>query len=249
MLDVVRDGAVLRLTLNRPEVKNALNADLIAALTTEFRTEDPAIRIVVLRGAGGAFCAGADLSMMRAAAGNSFDENVADALRLADLFEAIATYPALVVAAVEGPCFGGGGGLMAGADLALVSEDVKISFSEVRLGLIPATISPYVISKVGSGHARALFMTADTFGADRALQIGLGHIKVPVGAMDAEIESRIKAQLAIAPGAARNAKLLTMEPILGKQASAERLADARASEEAREGLAAFFEKRKPGYAI
>jgi len=249
MLNVVRDGAVLRLTLNRPEVKNALNSELIAALTAEFRRVDSEVRIVILRGAEGTFCAGADLAMMRAASGNTYDENVADAMRLADLFEAIENYPALVVAAVEGPCFGGGGGLMAAADLALVSEDVKISFSEVRLGLIPATISPYVIRKIGSGHARALFMTGDSFGADRALQIGLAHVKVPIGAMDGEIESRVKAQLTVAPGAARNAKRLSMDPPLGKQASAERLADARASEEAREGLGAFFEKRKPGYSI
>lgn len=250
MLTVVRDRAVLRLTLNRPEVKNALDDALISALISELSFADPSIRTVVIRGAGGTFCAGADLNMMRAAGQKSLEQNEQEALDgPATLFRLIAEYPALVIAAVEGACFGGGGGIVAAADLAIAAEDAKFSFSEVKLGLVPATISPYVIEKIGAGHARQLFMTGELFDAARAERIGLVHQVTDLESFDDAVEQRILAQLKVGPEAAKQCKLLARGPRLNPAESARLLAEVRGSEEAAEGLTAFFEKRKPRYAI
>jgi enoyl-CoA hydratase/carnithine racemase len=250
MLTVIRDNAVLRLTLNRPEVKNALDDRLIAALIGELSRPDDAIRVVVIRGSGGAFCAGADLNMMRAAGHKSMAENERDALEgPATLFRLIADYPALVISAIEGPCFGGGGGIVAASDLAIASESAKFSFSEVKLGLVPATISPYVLEKIGPGHARQLFMTGEIFDVSRAERIGLVHQVTTAAEIDAVIEKRIAAQLAVAPAAAVLCKTLARGTRLDLAESARLLAEVRGSAEAAEGLAAFLEKRKPEYAV
>lgn len=253
MLNVERDGAVLRLTLNRPEVKNALNTELIAALSHELAIEDPAVRVVVIRGSDGSFCAGGDLKMMRDQGSKSNEENEADALLLATLFERIASYPALVISVVEGPCFGGGCGIVAASDLVLSMPDAKFCFSEVKLGLVPATISPYVFPKIGPGQARTLFMTADVFDGVRAEQIGLVHeIMQPStsgNGIEDLINKRIAAQLKVGPEAVRICKKLTQAAPLSKADSAKLLAEVRSSNEAKEGLTAFLEKRKPGYAV
>ena len=250
MLVVVRDGAVLRLTLNRPEVKNALDDALIGALIAELSIVDPQVRVVVIRGAGGTFCAGADLNMMREAGRKSQAENEQEALDgPATLFRLIAAYPALVIAAVEGGCFGGGGGIVAAADLAIAVDNAKFSFSEVKLGLVPATISPYVIEKIGVGHARQLFMTGELFDATRAERIGLVHSMTAADRLEEAVEQRVAAQLKVGPQAAVRCKALARGPRLNPAESARLLAEVRASAEAAEGLSAFLEKRAPGYGI
>jgi len=244
MLTVERDGAVLNLTLNRPEVRNAFNAELIKALTEAFGNLQSGDRVVVIRGAGEAFCAGGDLHWMREAAEYTFDQNAADARRLYDLFEAIATCPALVVSHVHGACFGGGCGIVAASDVVVADAATKFAFSEVRLGLVPATISPFVLPKIGAGHARALFATGAIFDAERALRIGLVH---EIG--DAEsIAKIVKNQLAVGPLAAASSKRLAMHPPLDRAAAADLLAETRAGDEAREGIGAFLEKRKASFA-
>ena len=176
-LEVVRDGAVATVTLNRPDRRNALDPGLLEALTDSFGdlAVDPVVRIVVLRGAGPAFCAGADLDWMAATRQLSREENVADAERMAAAFEAVDACPKAVVAGVHGAAFGGGAGLVACADVAIAAEGTTFAFSEVRLGLVPATISPYVLRTVGPGATRALFTTGRRFDADEALRLGLVH--------------------------------------------------------------------------
>ena len=244
MLIAEREGAILNLTLNRPEVRNAFNAELIAALTASFSDITTSDRVVVIRGNGEAFCAGGDLNWMREAADQSFDENAADARQLYDLFEAIATCPALVVAQVHGACFGGGCGIVAASDVVVADAGTKFAFSEVRLGLVPATISPFVLPKIGAGHARALFATGAIFDAERAQRIGLVH-EIGGGDLVAKI---VKNQLAVGPLAAASSKRLAMNAPLNRAAAADLLAETRAGDEAREGIGAFLEKRKATFA-
>ena len=235
---------VLFLTLNRPEVRNAFNDELISALTEVFTHLPPGTRAVVLTGEGAAFCAGGDLAWMRRAAAYTKQENFDDAMRLAMLFGIIQTCDAVVIARVNGAAFGGGCGLVAAADLAVASADAKFAFSEVKLGLIPATIAPFVLKKVGPGHARALFTTGEVFGADRAFEIGLVHQVVPHTDLDAAVDTKISAVLAAGPNATVAARDLTLDELPGPDETARRLAAARASEEGKEGVAAFLEKRK-----
>ncbi len=251
MLRVERQGAVLRLTLNRPEVRNAFNDELIAALSETFAEivagSASGIRAAVLSGEGKAFCAGGDLEWMRQAADYTPEQNFEDALRLARLFEAIATCPAVVIARVHGAAFGGGCGLVACSDVALCDPDCKFAFSEVRLGLLPATISPFVIPKIGAGHARALFSTGEAFGAERALRIGLVHEVVPLEGLDGAVEEKVAAVLAAGPAASAKAKRIAQSGAMSLEQAAKVLADARSSEEGKEGVAAFLEKRKPNW--
>ncbi|KXK14047.1 MAG: Enoyl-CoA hydratase/carnithine racemase, partial [Armatimonadetes bacterium OLB18] len=163
MLKVESDGPVLRLTLARPEVRNAFNDELIALLTEAFTLMARGSRVVVLQGEGKVFSAGGDLEWMRRAANYTEDQNFEDALSLARLFESIARCPAVVIARVHGAAFGGGAGLVASSDIAICEPATKFAFSEVKLGLLPGTISTYVIPKIGAGHARALFATGETF--------------------------------------------------------------------------------------
>ncbi len=247
MLRVESDGPVLRVTLNRPEVRNAFNDALIAALTEAFATVPSGTRVVVLSGEGKAFCAGGDLEWMRRAAAYTEEQNYQDALKLSGLFRAVAECRAAVVAQIHGAAFGGGAGLVAASDIAVAHEDTQFAFSEVRLGLIPGTISPYVIPKIGAGHARSLFTTGESFGALRALQIGLIHACGPDVA--ALTEEKVKWLLSVGPNAVYEAKRIVLEYPLPAEECARRLAAARASEEGKEGVAAFLERRKAVFSI
>jgi len=249
MLIVNGDGPVLRLTLDRPEVRNAFNDELIAALTQSFEDLASQVRAVVLDGSGPAFCAGGDLQWMQKASSYTEEQNYADALKLAKLFEAMATSHAVIIARVHGPAFGGGCGLVAASDIAIASSEAVFAFSEVRLGLIPATISPFVLRKIGHGHARALFTTGEAFDAERALRIGLVHELTTADSLDHAVERKLKAILAAGPKAVASSKELAMSDPLSLEAAARLLAKARSSEEGKEGVSAFLERRPASFKV
>jgi len=249
MLEVKTDGPVQYVALNRPEVRNAFNDELIAALTDTFHQVPVDVRAVVLSGNGKGFCAGGDLEWMRKAAAYSEEENYQDALKLANLFQAIAECPAVTITKVHGAAFGGGCGLVAASDICVAADDALFAFSEVRLGLIPGTISSYVVPKIGQGHARALFATGEAFGAEKALRIGLIHEAGPLDHLDALVEAKLKAVLAAAPKAIAEAKRLVLDFPLPPQECARRLAKARAEEEGKEGVGAFLDRRKAAFYI
>ena len=247
MLRKEQIGSVLYLTLDRPDVRNAINDELIAALLKEFKQLPEYIRAVVIQGEGKAFCAGGDLEWMRRASGYTIDQNAADAEVLADLFEAIATCAAFVIALVQGAAFGGGCGLVAAADFAIAQEGTKFSFSEVKLGLVPATISRYVIPKIGAGHARALFGSGWIFESDHALRIGLVHRVVQPEDRETALKEILTHVLASGPKAVTTSKRLALEEPIGNRESAMLLATQRAGDEAKEGVAAFLEKRPAAF--
>lgn len=247
MLRSERTSSVLRLTLDRPEVRNAFNDELIAKLSDSFSELSEEIRVVVLAGEGKSFCAGGDLEWMKRAAAYTEEQNFEDAMRLAKLFQNIVASRAVVIARVQGAAFGGGCGLVACADVAICDTECKFSFSEVRLGLLPATISPFVIPKIGHGQARALFSTGEAFGADRALRIGLVHDVVSMDGLDKAIDERVKQILTVGPKAAAQAKRIAQEGFASFEDAAWALAKARSSEEGKEGVAAFLEKRKASF--
>jgi methylglutaconyl-CoA hydratase len=243
-LRVGRDGPLLRVTLARPERRNAFDAALIAELTAAFADVGDA-RTVVLTGDGPSFSAGADVDWMRASAELSHDENVADALRLRAMLEAIDGCPAPVVAAVQGHALGGGAGLVACCDIVLAHADAQFAFSEVKLGIVPAVISPFALAKIGSSAARRYFVTGERFGAETALRMGLVHEVVDdlTPALD-----RVLGELSTAgPAAARTAKELARTPLTALE-TAERIAAHRAGAEGQEGLRAFLEKRPAHFA-
>ena len=242
-LRIERDGLVLRVTLARPERRNAFDAALIAELTDAFADVGD-VRAVVLAGDGEAFCAGADVEWQRSAIDLSYDENVEDALRLYRMCEAIDRCPAPVVARVQGYALGGGSGLVACTDVAIADAEAVFGFTEVRLGIIPAVISPFVLSKVGA-HARRYFLTGERFGAEVALRIGLVS-EVAESDLDDRVEAAVAALLAGGPQAVRAAKELVRERPGGDEAA--RIASARrTSAEGQDGLRAFLEKRKPAW--
>jgi methylglutaconyl-CoA hydratase len=243
-LRVERDGDVLRVTLARPEQRNAFDAALIAELAEAFVDVGRA-RAVVLAGDGPSFCAGADVEWMRSSFELSYDENVADALALRRMLEAIDGCPAPVVARVHGHALGGGIGLVACADIAVAAEDAVFGFSEVKLGIVPAVISPFALAKIGPSAARRYFVTGERFDAATALRIGLVH---EVAAdLDGALE-RVLAELRTAgPRAARAAKRLVLDAPLDGQETARRIAERRTSDEGQEGLRAFLERRKPSW--
>jgi methylglutaconyl-CoA hydratase len=240
-LRVERDGAVLRVTLARPERRNAFDAGLIAELSEAFSDVGDA-RAVVLAGDGESFCAGADVEWQRSSIDLSYEENVEDAMRLYRMCEAIDGCPAPVVARVHGYALGGGSGLVACADVAVAAEDATFGFTEVRLGIIPAVISPFVFAKIGPGAARRWFLTGERFGAEIALRIGLVH--EVAASPDEAVEAIVEATLAGGPEAVRAAKRLAREPPTGRE-SAEIAAARRTSEEGQAGLRAFLDKQKP----
>ncbi|HWH23520.1 MAG TPA: enoyl-CoA hydratase-related protein [Candidatus Limnocylindria bacterium] len=260
MLRVGRDGpggVVARVTLNRPAVHNAFNAELIGDLRGLFRgfaNEGPGeLRAVVLDGAGPSFCAGADVSWMRASLGLSQDQNEQDAMVMAEMFDAVDRCPAPVIARVHGAALGGGMGLCAVSDLVIAEAGAKFGFTETRLGILPAVISPFVISKIGESHARALFPGGRRFDATRALRIGLVHEVVEgVDALDAAVETAVADVLAAGPTAARAAKAIVRE-VRGlphestRWHTARKIATQRTSAEGQEGLKSFLEKREPGW--
>ena len=248
-------GVVVRVTLARPSTRNALDADTIEALHAAFRDLAAAapgrLRAVVLAGDGPAFCAGADRAWMRAALALSLEENEADASRLAAMLAAIDACPVPVVARVQGAALGGGAGLCAVADVVVAEATTRFGFPEVRLGLVPATIAPYVVRRIGEGAARALFVTGERIDAHEARRIGLVH-RVAEGeaALDGAVDEVLAAILAGGPEAVRAAKSLVREvagrPVEDPGLAAETaglLAERRASAEAREGLAAVDERR------
>jgi methylglutaconyl-CoA hydratase len=240
-LRVERDGPVLRVTLARPERRNAFDAALIAELTEAFGEVDDA-RAVVLSGEGESFCAGADVEWQRSSIDLSYDENVGDALRLYRMCETIDACPAPVVARVHGYALGGGSGLVACADIAVAAEDATFGFTEVRLGIVPAVISPFVLARIGPGAARRWFLTGERFGADVALRIGLVHDAAADS--EAATERVVEALLAGGPEAVRAAKRLVRERPTGR-ATATIAAERRTSDEGQAGLRAFLDKGTP----
>ncbi|MCR5880720.1 enoyl-CoA hydratase-related protein [Phenylobacterium sp. J367] len=255
-IDATVEGAAT-VTLNRPERKNAFDSDLISAMEEAFRTLAGAegVRVVFVRGAGGMFSAGADLEWMRAAAGRSESDNRADAMDLAVMLKQLWDMPALTVALVEGGAFGGGAGVAAACDLAIATKDAKFSFSEARLGLIPATISPYVIQAIGPRTARGLFATARVFDAAHAEKIGLiSEVVADAAALDAARDRIAREIMACGPEAVAASKRLVSE-VHGRpidhglmEHTAHRIAAARVGKEGQEGVRAFLERRKPGWA-
>ncbi len=247
MLRVESHGPVLKLTIDRPEVRNAINSELIADLTHAVSNLPDGTRVAILSGEGEAFCAGGDLQWMRAAANYTQEQNYADALRLAQLFQAIVESPVPIIARVNGATFGGGCGLVAACDVAIAAPHALFAFSEVKLGLVPATISPFVIAKIGHGHARALFTTGEVFDADRAYAIGLVHDVT--ADLDTAVNQTVKVILAAGPHAVAKSKWLAQQPLLGLEDSAALLASVRSTDEAKEGIDAFLNKRKASYVV
>jgi methylglutaconyl-CoA hydratase len=240
-LRVERDGHVLRVTIARPEHRNAFDAALIAELHAAFADIGDA-RAVVLAGDGPSFCAGADVEWQRAAVDLSLEENAEDALRLHRMLEAVDACPAPVVARVQGFALGGGSGLVACADIAVAASDATFGFTEAKLGIIPAVISPFVVAKIGQSHARRLFLTAERFDAETALRIGLVH--EVTDDLDGAVD-RILGELSTSgPEATRAAKRLVSEgPATGEEL-AQLAARLRAGDEGQEGLRAFLDKRR-----
>jgi methylglutaconyl-CoA hydratase len=243
-LRIERDGEVLRVTLARAEARNAFDAELIAELAAAFVDVGKA-RAVVLAGDGASFCAGADVEWMRASIDLGHDENVADATALQRMLEAIDTCPAPVVAVVQGHALGGGVGLVACSDIAIAHPKAVFAFSEVKLGIIPAVISPFALRRIGESAARRLFVTGERFDAETALRIGLVH--EVADDLDAAL-ARVLGELHTAgPRAARHAKRLVLERPDGAD-TARRIAERRTSAEGQEGLQAFLDGRVPGRA-
>lgn len=245
---------VATVTLNRPKVHNAFNDEMIVELSEAFGQldQDTEVRAVLLKGAGKSFSAGADLNWMKKAASYSREENISDAKRFHNLLEAIESCSKPVIALAQGVVLGGGCGLVAAADLAYAYEDVQFGFSEVRLGLVPAVIAPFVIRKIGAGFAREFFLTGERFGARVAYTIGLIHGCGGSKEIDAVIEGRVQQILKGAPGAIASAKKLIREVINTSweavgDCTAQRIAERRASEEGKEGMTAFLEKRKASW--
>src|SRR5579871_2821948 len=207
-LRLERRGIAAYVTLNRPEVHNAFNARLIAELQAVFErlSNDDDVRAVVLQGEGPSFCAGADLNWMRASLDFGHDENVADALRMADMFRAIDSCRHPVIGRLHGAALGGGSGLTAVCDIAIAAEGTRFGFTEARLGISPAVISPFVLRKIGETHARALFVTAERFDTTRALAIGLIHEVVETSQLDAAVGLKVEGVVSAGPGAVRVAK-------------------------------------------
>lgn len=249
-----QDGAILTLALNRPETHNAFNPSMIAELTRQFLTisVEDGTRVVVLTGNGRSFCAGADLASMRAAADYTFEQNVADGHAIFDLMMAADRCPLPVIGRVNGAAIGGGVGLVSCCDIVIAAEEAVFGFSEARLGIVPAVISPFVVSKIGPTNARELFLTGERFDARRAQSIGLVHHVVPLEALDEAVAERAGQLLQAAPGAQGVVKeLMRVVPFQPKEAlrdyTAELIASRRASDEGREGMSAFLDKRRPSW--
>ncbi|UEM01487.1 enoyl-CoA hydratase/isomerase family protein [Skermanella rosea] len=255
ILTDIRDDGIATVTMNRAEVHNAFNDQVIAEMTATLRRlgEDDRVRAVVLRAAGKSFSAGADLGWMQRMAGYGPDENLRDAEGLAELMRTLNFLPRPTVAVVQGAAFGGGVGLVACCDIAIAAEGASFSLSEVKLGLIPAVISPYVVAAIGERASRRYFLTAERFAADEALRIGLVHQVVPADKLDETLDSVLARLADGGPAAQKAAKDLIFavahRPVNAAviRDTAERIATIRASSEGREGLAAFLEKRKPAW--
>lgn len=249
MLRVETDGPVGRLTIDRPDVRNSFNDELIHALTEAFMKMPAHVRVVVLGGEGKAFSAGGDLNWMRKAANYTAQENYEDAFKLTRLFHAMTECPAPIIARIQGAAFGGGCGLVAASDIGVATRNAMFAFSEVKLGLVPATISTFVLPKIGHGHARALFTTGMPFDAERALRIGLVHDVVEEAQLDEKVEEYVGHILKSGPHAVSTSKKLAIHGPYNDNEAAKLLAQARSSEEGHEGVAAFLDKRPASYVV
>lgn len=253
-LSLETNGPVATLTLNRPALHNAFDDALIASLTDTYArlSADPAVRVVVLAGAGASFCAGADLAWMGRMAAYTHEENLADARALQQMLASIANCPKVTVARVQGAALGGGAGLVAACDIAAASEDAQFGFTEARLGLAPAVIAPYVLQKMGMGAARALFVTGRRFGADEALRLGLVQSVVPADQLDAATQTVVADALKAGPEAVAAIKTLLraidgQTPDAAAPITVDCIAALRVSDEGQEGIGAFLAKRKPNW--
>jgi methylglutaconyl-CoA hydratase len=252
----VERHAAARIELNRPELRNAFNETMIQELTDAFSSlgADPGVRVIVLAAAGRAFCAGADLNWMKRMASYSDEDNQRDAAGLARMLEVIYRCDKPVIARINGDCYAGGMGLISACDVAIATHDAHFCLSEVRLGLIPSAISPYVMRAIGPSAARRYFLTAERFDAAEALRIGLIHAALPADELDTCVTALTSQLLGNSPNAMKEAKRLIRDVAFAPlnaalaQDTAHRIASIRASAEGREGVAAFLEKRKPSWA-
>ena len=254
-LDLRFDAGVSTVTLHRPDVRNAFNEEVIAELTAVFLElgRRPEVRCIVLAASGTAFCAGADLNWMKRMAAYSHDENLADATALARMLEVIYECPKPTIARVQGDVYAGGLGLVAACDIALAADTAHYCVSEVRIGLIPATISPYLIRVMGARAAHRWFLTAERFGAAQAVHCGLVHEAVPAAELDARVAAVAQSLVQAGPAAVKACRQL-LHDVAGQEMTdslledtAERIADIRATPEGREGITAFLDKRKPNW--
>jgi methylglutaconyl-CoA hydratase len=254
-IETVFSNGVAQIWLNRPELRNAMNDVLIAELHDAIGAaiDDPEVRVILLAGHGKAFCAGGDLGWMRKAREMSADEARQDSVKLAQVLRQLYESPKPVVARVQGAAFAGGMGLVAAADIAIASTDAKFCLSEVKLGLIPAMISPYVIKAMGEPNARRYMLTAEVLGAAEAYRIGFVHDIAPPEEFDAMVNQILGHLVQASPNALNETKRLIRDVVtmpIGDQVmneTAARIARVRASDDAQEGIAAFFEKRKPAW--
>ena len=249
---LTRQGAVVRVTLNRPEVQNAFNDQMLEDLLEAFANlrDDSTTRVIVLTGEGKSFCAGADLHWMKRVVDYTYEENYADSLRLARMLREVYTCPKPVIGRVNGAAIGGGTGVVAVCDIAIASEDAVFGFSETKLGLTPAAISPYLLKRMGERHLREYFLTGERFSAARAAEMGLVNAVVPADQLDAAVDGKIKMILTGGPDALGVSKELireVAERTLEENGpyTAEVISKLRMSDEGQEGMNAFLEKRKP----
>jgi len=249
-----KDGPIGRVSFCRPEIHNAFNGTVIKEMSHLFGelAKDDDLRVVLLTGEGKSFCAGADLNWMREVISQSFEENLAESNALADLFYQIYTFRRPVVGRINGAAIGGGTGFVAVCDIAIAARSARFSFSEVKIGVVPACIGPYVIRKMGEGKARELFITGERMSADRAFEVGLVNKVVDDDQLDGEVDNLVQTILTSGPEAVAMAKKLVgevplMSPDKFKPFTAEMIARLRVSDEGQEGMDAFLNKRKPNW--
>lgn len=247
---------VLWITFNRPEVHNAFNSEAILELTDVFEQvkDDESVRVIVLTGEGKSFCAGADINWMREIIHYSFDQNLEESLQLAEVLHKIYTFPKPTIAMVNGAAIGGGTGFLSVCDIAVAAEDAKFGLSEVKIGLVPAAISPYVVRKIGESKAREYFLTGQRITAQKALELGLINEIVPKDKLEERVDELVEQFLASGPEAIASCKELILNvPRMSledvKEYTARMIANLRISEEGQEGMSAYLEKRKPRWTL